>query len=562
MDDLMRSGFKYKTIAILVAATLTVSPCAFAGNELAPADCSSDNAKSIATAIGAVAGGLVGNQLGDGKAGAVMAGALVGAWLGNYIGSEIGRRHCELEKIAKANGVEVNTDQVELKEAALNPSDVQYQTAAAKVVAPLATGNVDIVRISGNGDFASSSANLTKNSDTYFSQMAQQYKAEKASEAAITSLEKEAAQQGGNLSEADIKKNRTQITTQFNQRPIVLVGHTDDTGDSLSNQRLSEKRARAVAALFKSKGIPASRIYYRGAGDIDPVADNHTEEGRKANRRVEIIELESKEKLENFIALKQSNPDYLRAKVSPADMVVNADDANAHRDSVKQQKVLAVAKASAKHTVASSKSGVDFGGELTSDKIAPEISKSMGKAIKSEKGLLASWSNIFVSEAQAADEKVYNLPCTADAPRYGGKYLSLATGKATKETKTAEYAPGMYQTSWVGVVNGNYLGLTPVGVLRANFQPVSQPNLLVWANTVTPGQARYTLKIPMQVNVYPGDKGILYRMYSTGKNNLVCADVVLPRHAPFAAPAGKLYSKRDGQVFESDYVPSMLAIGK
>lgn len=66
----------------------------------------------------------------------------------------------------------------------------------------------------------------------------------------------------------------------------------------------------------------------------------------------------------------------------------------------------------------------------------------------------------------------------------------------------------------------------------------------------------------MQVNVYPGEKGLLYRMYSTGKNNLVCADVILPRHAPFAAPAGKLYSKRNGQVFESEYMPSMLAISK
>jgi hypothetical protein len=209
------------------------------------------------------------------------------------------------------------------------------------------------------------------------------------------------------------------------------------------------------------------------------------------------------------------------------------------------------------------KSWVDFGGEPASSKIAPEVAKSMGKAIKPEKGIIASFGGFFVKEAQAADEKIYNLPCTADAPRYGGQYLSLETGKAAVTARTADYAPGLYQTSWVGEVNGNYLGVTPVGVLRANFQPASQPNLLVYANTDSPGlNAKPTLKIPMQVNVYPGEKGILYRMYSTGKASLVCADVILPRHAPFTAPAGKLYFKRNGQMFENDYMPSMLAANK
>ena len=601
MSAIIRCGSQLTTIAILVAGSLAVSSSAVAAGDVqAQADCSSGNAKVIATVAGGLFGAYIGSQIGDGKAGAVAVGALLGGWLGNYIGSEIDRRHCELEKIAKANGVDVKTDQLELKEVASNSSDNQSQSAGQQVDSPISTGNVDIVRIPGVGNFSSGSAALTENSKTYFAQMAQQYVAENASEAAINSLEKQAAQQGGKLSDADKTKNRDQMTGLFNQRPIVLVGHTDDAGNSLANQQLSEKRARAVADLFKSKGIPASRIYFRGAGDVDPVADNRTEEGRTANRRVEIIELESKEKLDNFIALKKTNPDYLRAKVSSVDMAVSTVDANAAEPdaSVKPKKGRKVAKSSVARTAspsttdavapqvpiqtdaaamhkpsvgrasnettdASSKLGLDFGGEPATGKVAPEISKSMGKAIKPEKSIVASFSSLFVKEAQAADEKVYNLPCTADAPRYGGEYLSLATGKATVAAKTADYAPGLYQTSWVGVVNGNYLGVTPVGVLRANFQPASQPNLLVYANTDSPGtKAKPTLKIPMQVNVYPGEKGLLYRMYSTGKNNLVCADVIMPRHAPFTAPAGKLYSKRNGQVFESDYTPSMLATSK
>jgi len=124
---------------------------------------------------------------------------------------------------------------------------------------------------------------------------------------------------------------------------------------------------------------------------------------------------------------------------------------------------------------------VNFGGSLATGKIAQEVSKSMGKAIQPDKGIMASFGGFFVKEAQATDEKIYNLPCTADAPRFGGQYLSLETGKATVTTKTADYAPGLYQTSWVGVVNGNYIGITPVGVLRSNFQSVSQPKLYVYA---------------------------------------------------------------------------------
>lgn len=609
MGDFVKIGFRYKTISILVAGCLAVSPYAAAAE--AQADCSSGNAEVIGTIAGGVFGALLGSQIGkgNGKVAAEMAGAVLGGWLGNYIGSEIDRRHCELEKIAKANGVEVKTDQVELKEVAsnLSPTDAQSQPEGTQVNLPISTGNVDIVRLSGLGNFASGSDVLTENSKIYFAQMAQQYIAEKASDSTINSLEKKVAQQGGQLSDGDKTKKRTQLMEQFNQRPIVLVGHTDDTGNSMLNQQLSERRARTVAALFKSKGIPVSRIYFRGAGDVDPVADNRTEEGRAANRRVEIIELESREKLDNFIALKKNNPDYLRAKgesIAVSESVVTDENRSTNETShvaseaiVKPNKGRKTAKVSSVHPVSASatlsvdnpdnltaqtnttankpdvgrssadasmaKSWVDFGGEPASGKIAAEVSKSMGKAIKPEKSIIASFGGFFVKEAQAADEKIYNLPCTADSPRYGGQYLSLETGKAAVTAKTADYAPGLYQTSWVGVVNGNYLGITPVGVLRANFQPASQPNFLVYANTDSPGvNTKPTLKMPMQVNVYPGEKGILYRMYSTGKASLVCADVILPRHAPFAAPAGKLYYKNSGQVYESNFKPEMLAISK
>ncbi|HON19224.1 MAG TPA: OmpA family protein, partial [Salinivirgaceae bacterium] len=68
---------------------------------------------------------------------------------------------------------------------------------------------------------------------------------------------------------------------------IEISGHTDNVGSAASNKRLSEQRAKAVVDYLVSKGIPASRLQYKGYGFEQPIADNSTEEGRAANRRVE-----------------------------------------------------------------------------------------------------------------------------------------------------------------------------------------------------------------------------------------------------------------------------------
>ena len=70
---------------------------------------------------------------------------------------------------------------------------------------------------------------------------------------------------------------------------IVIEGHTDHIGSKRYNQTLSEKRARAIATALKSRGINSDRITAVGYGESKPVADNNTDDGRRANRRVEII---------------------------------------------------------------------------------------------------------------------------------------------------------------------------------------------------------------------------------------------------------------------------------
>ena len=70
---------------------------------------------------------------------------------------------------------------------------------------------------------------------------------------------------------------------------VSVEGHTDSIGSEAYNQKLSERRAKAVRDYLVSQGIDASRITTRGFGKSKPVASNDTAEGRAENRRVEII---------------------------------------------------------------------------------------------------------------------------------------------------------------------------------------------------------------------------------------------------------------------------------
>ena len=71
-------------------------------------------------------------------------------------------------------------------------------------------------------------------------------------------------------------------------RSITITGHTDNTGSEAYNQKLSERRAQAVADYLKSRGVNPALLNVVGMGELAPIADNNTREGRQMNRRVEI----------------------------------------------------------------------------------------------------------------------------------------------------------------------------------------------------------------------------------------------------------------------------------
>ena len=72
------------------------------------------------------------------------------------------------------------------------------------------------------------------------------------------------------------------------QSRAVIVGHTDSTGSAIYNQKLSERRADAVATLLIEQGVNTEQLAVLGKGESSPIATNSTAEGRALNRRVEI----------------------------------------------------------------------------------------------------------------------------------------------------------------------------------------------------------------------------------------------------------------------------------
>ena len=69
---------------------------------------------------------------------------------------------------------------------------------------------------------------------------------------------------------------------------VEIQGHTDNSGNSTKNQKLSELRAKSVADYLTLKGIKSVRLNSIGHGENSPVATNETEKGRTMNRRTTI----------------------------------------------------------------------------------------------------------------------------------------------------------------------------------------------------------------------------------------------------------------------------------
>lgn len=89
---------------------------------------------------------------------------------------------------------------------------------------------------------------------------------------------------------AAVEEYRKTLGPELNEAYLVLVvGHTDTTGDESYNEALSLKRAQSVSDYLVSKGVEEDALRVIGRGSKEPLASNETREGRIQNRRVDIM---------------------------------------------------------------------------------------------------------------------------------------------------------------------------------------------------------------------------------------------------------------------------------
>ena len=75
----------------------------------------------------------------------------------------------------------------------------------------------------------------------------------------------------------------------YPEHQTLINGYTDSMGNEETNLKTSLIKAKAVANYFVAKGILEEKIVTGGLGSANPIDTNETKEGRKQNRRVEVI---------------------------------------------------------------------------------------------------------------------------------------------------------------------------------------------------------------------------------------------------------------------------------
>jgi len=86
----------------------------------------------------------------------------------------------------------------------------------------------------------------------------------------------------------NILKDLAAVMNKYQFTNAIIEGHTDNTGEEVYNQTLSEQRAYEIETFLVGKGVKDTRIKTRGYGELQPIASNETEGGKQLNRRIEI----------------------------------------------------------------------------------------------------------------------------------------------------------------------------------------------------------------------------------------------------------------------------------
>lgn len=518
----------------------------------------SNNSRNIGIAVGAIAGAIIGNQVKHSDKGRIL-GALVGAAAGGLIGHDMDRRRCELARVAKQYELDMTVANVSADGTVQAASD----PAQASTSKDAGVGMVVEVRDKqGEGaQFDSNSDQLTPRAQSYFTAIAQSYSARTMA------------------SHIQDPAERQKYIAQIASRKILLIGHTDDSGSSRLNADLSERRAKAVTEFMEKQGIPREVLFYQGAGESYPIADNASEQGRARNRRVEIVEVADAGTFERFLAARKPRYAFYRAQEAaarPAEPTAPAAQQKPATPAApaKLAKEKAAPAKLAEAKAADSRTGARVAAvtPAASAQPAPPASsraRSSGPALDfggmplAKSGALASIGQLesnksyfsLISSAHAS-EMADLADCTRDRPRVAHGVKSLASGKTYR---TSEFLPGLYGKTWTDQVNAHQIVLNKVSVLAGDGSLANLPEFKVYANynPARNSNPAPDVSISPEVNTYLGERGLLYRVFLDGRAGLSCVDIVFHSEGGPAAKAGRIVYERGAVQYAADFKPKI-----
>jgi outer membrane protein OmpA-like peptidoglycan-associated protein len=466
--------------------------------------------------LGAVTGTVVASQFSKSTDAKVL-GGMAGGGIGAAIGYNMDQRRCALFAIAREHNADINVSPIVVPKGELPPaaavaagappgSPADTRTASATPFMPGAdngTAGLSVTLRDNGHQFATGSDKLSPESESLFRAVADQYSY---------------ARQQSRLPATATDDERSAVDA-LKTRRILLVGHTDDVGNSTDNANLSERRAAAVARLFQQQGVPPANLFYQGAGETLPVADNRTDAGRAANRRVEIVDLSDAAAFRKFLATRRQSIQYYRSSD------VTAADASTGLP--------------ARGKAAKGRTGfVDFGG-VPAATLANSTDFGAGTV---------GTPTVAGAAASTADRPVVPT-CNADRPRIANGVKALAT---QKDLPMTDYVPGLYNTSWSDTVNGHLIGLINVDVLRDGGAATTKPTLFIWKNyNARKKMPPADFQAQPEVNVYRGSHAILYRVFVAGP--MKCMDVLFPYTGTGESRNSSLFYDRQAATYVASF---------
>jgi hypothetical protein len=138
-----------------------------------------------------------------------------------------------------------------------------------------------------------------------------------------------------------------------------------------------------------------------------------------------------------------------------------------------------------------------------------------------------------------------------DRPRVSHAMKSVVDDRAVP---VRDHVQSLYGSSWGATLNGQYLALKDVSVLRNGSTAGTKPTLLVWKDYQQNGglSGPAQVRLSPDVNAYAVDGGVLYRVFVNDAGVFDCADIIF---ANGKATAGELVRHKSRQYFTVDYVP-------